>query len=115
MRCPVHNLEGCECAYARKFHAAMTSPTGEVPALERVTLGGKQSPGLCNPKLLALTFAGVLACSGAPEPCTPSDVSLISHEADCLARVAKECAGIPLDQPCAFEDACKSHTRERCK
>ncbi len=66
------------------------------------------------PKLLALSLAAVLvACGG--KPCTPSDLPLTAHEADCLARVQAECAGIPLDQPCAFEEQCLSYTRERCK
>jgi hypothetical protein len=117
MRCPVHNRYDCECAYARRFHAAMTDPNGPeippAPRVDEVRINGVRSPGPV--KLLALTFAGaVLACSSNPEPCTPGDLELTLHEADCLARVQAECADVPLDQPCAFEDACKSYTRKRC-
>jgi hypothetical protein len=86
MRCPVHWSYDCRCGYART---------------------------------LALSFAGVvIACvpaSPAPAPCVGADVELLAHEASCLAQVKERCAGIPLDEPCPFEEDCKAFTRERCK
>jgi hypothetical protein len=108
MRCQVHHVEGCYCQFARAPKQAV-----EVVDSQTVRPARPSTP----PRLLALTFAGALiACSSAaPAPCTPRDVQLTAHEADCLLRVKDECAGIPADQPCPFEDACKAFTRERCK
>jgi hypothetical protein len=65
---------------------------------------------------LALSFVSlVVACSSNPGPCSATDVVLIANEAQCLAQVAERCRGIPLDEPCPFEEDCKAFTRERCK
>ena len=122
MRCPVHNVEGCECAYAVEFRAAMLK-TGEAPHphfcdCDRCLNGHATAKKRASaPTMLALTFAAaVIACSGArPATCSERDAALLANEAACLARVKVECAGIPLDEPCPFEDSCKAFTRERCK
>lgn len=120
MRCPVHHVEGCYCAFASK----PGWPDPPAQAAEHplqcdcdACLNGRAAHRR-QLNLLALTFAGALiACSSAPapKPCAPDDYVLAAHEADCLARVKDECAGIPADQSCPFEDACKAFTRERCK
>lgn len=111
MRCPVHNVEGCECAYARRWRDAMLK-TGEAPSPALI----KQLQVAPLPRLLALSFAGALvACGPRPVTCSERDAALLANEAQCLARVKIECAGIPVDEPCQFEDECKAFTRERCK
>lgn len=68
--------------------------------------------------MLRLSLFGVLllACSSSARgPCTVRDVELMAHEANCLAYVGEQCADIPLDQPCPYEEQCKAYVRERCK
>jgi hypothetical protein len=55
------------------------------------------------------------ACVPDAGPCSASDVALLADEAQCIARVKAECSGVPLDEPCPFEEDCKARTRERCK
>jgi hypothetical protein len=57
----------------------------------------------------------LVACGPRPDVCSERDGKLLVNEAQCLARVKTECAGIPLDEPCPFEEDCKTFTRERCK
>lgn len=91
--CAVHGwAEPCKCGYA----------VGLAVGLAAFVLGSALSLG-CS------LFAS------APEPCSASDVSLLADEAQCLARVKAECKGVPLDEPCPFEEDCKARTRERCK
>jgi len=87
MFCPVHFSRGCDCRWARR------------------------------PRLLpiAIVLTSIVACGPRPDVCSERDAQLMVNEAQCLARVKTECAGIPLDQPCPFEEECKRFTRERCK
>lgn len=114
MRCPVHNVEGCSCEYAARFREAMLE-TGELPPLEP-PCPAKAGIKVGTTPLLAMTFAaGLLACGPRPDVCSERDAALLAREADCLARVKSECAGIPIDEPCAFEDACNAFVSERCQ
>lgn len=61
---------------------------------------------------LALVLA---ACGPRPDVCSERDAPLIVNEASCLAQVKARCAGVPLDEPCPYEEECKTFTRERCK
>lgn len=63
---------------------------------------------------LALTLV-LVACGPRPDVCSERDATLLVNEASCLAQVKTKCAGIPVDEPCPFEDECKAFTRERCK
>lgn len=86
--CPVHGWDApCRCGYA-------VSKTGG---------------------LIALALALATACGPRPDVCSEKDAELIVHEAACLAQVKARCAGIPLDEPCPFEEDCVAFTRERCK
>lgn len=114
MICPVHHVwtSTCGCAVAGK--PGWPARLGD--RVESVELAGKRLPGLVKPVMLALTFAGaVVACGPRPAVCTERDAALIATEVDCLARVKSECAGIPLDKPCPFEDECNRKVQERCK
>jgi hypothetical protein len=86
--CAVHGGDApCRCGYAVGQRAGMS--------------------------LVAALF--VVSCVPEAEPCSPSDLSLTIDEAHCLAQVKARCTGIPLDEPCPFEEDCKARTRERCK
>lgn len=95
MWCPVHFRYGCDCRVAR------------------------QSPVLVclAAYALAVTACTALSCSSSPRPstCSERDAGLLARETECLMRVGHECAEIPADQPCPFEDECKAWVRERCK
>ncbi len=56
-----------------------------------------------------------LCCGPRPDVCSEKDATLIVNEASCLAQIKTRCAGIPLDEPCPFEEDCKDFTRGRCK
>lgn len=85
--CPVHGWgAACRCGYARR--ARMT---------------------------IALACAVLAACGPRPDVCSEKDATLIVNEASCLAQVKARCAGIPLNEPCPFEEECKAFTRERCR
>ncbi len=75
---------------------------------------GWDAPCRCG---YALGLAALLAvaCGPRPDVCSEKDATLIANEAACLAQVKARCAGIPLDEPCPFEDECNAFTRERCK
>jgi hypothetical protein len=91
--CAVHGVDApCRCGYA----------------LFKQTSWAGACVGIA---LVVLTACGAFG----PEPCAPSDTALIVNEASCLAQVKARCAGIPLDEPCPFEEDCKAFTRERCK
>jgi hypothetical protein len=83
--CRVHGLARCECGYARGF--------------------------------IALGLLGVVltACGLRPDVCSERDAALVVNEASCLAQVKARCAGVPLDEPCTFEEECKAFTRGRCR
>jgi hypothetical protein len=111
MRCPVHNVEGCECRFARAPQAAEHPHFCDCDAC----LNGRAARRR-QINLLALTFAGALiACGPRPATCSERDAALLAREATCVARVKTECAGIPIDEPCPFEDSCNAFVRERCK
>jgi hypothetical protein len=74
---------------------------------------GWDAPCRCGYAVALAALA--LACSSSPAPCSPSDLDLTIDEAHCLAQVKARCTGIPLDEPCPFEEDCKARTRERCK
>lgn len=112
MRCPVHHIEGCDCAYAARFHEEMLR-TGEVPPRHDSSLTPRQPKRV--PLFVAAIAAGLLACGPRPDVCSERDATLIANEAACLAQAHSKCAGIPLDEPCPFENECAAFTRERCK
>ncbi len=89
MSCRVHGpFARCECGYAR-FFAGLA------------VLG------------LVLTSCGLLATPA--EPCSSKDAQMAAKAADCVARVGAACKGIPLDEPCPFEEECRAYSAERCK
>lgn len=93
MSCPVHGFFAqCKCGYAR-FHRLS-----------------------CATACVYLVALCLVACGAfTPAPCSATDVEMAAKAADCVARVGVACKGIPLDEPCPFEEECKAYSRERCK
>ncbi len=57
----------------------------------------------------AIALAALLiGCAPAKGPCVPVSAPTAITMADCLVHVKAECAGIPLDEPCPFEEDCKA-------
>lgn len=94
MTCPVHGAgAGCKCGYAVRW-AAYSFTT--------LLIGAALGSALAS-------------CGPRPDVCSEKDATLLVNEASCLTQVKARCAGVPLDEPCPFEEECKTFTRERCK
>ncbi len=93
MGCPIHgSVADCRCGYAATHRQA---PSAREAAL------------VLGLPVLGLAALLVWSCAGKP-PCSPVNTPTALTMADCLARVAVECRGIPLGEPCPFEESCKT-------
>jgi hypothetical protein len=76
---------------------------------------GWDAPCRCGYALGLAALVLAAGCGPRPDVCSENDAALIVNEASCLAQVKARCAGIPLNEPCPFEEDCKAFTRERCQ
>ncbi len=63
--------------------------------------------------VLAACACFVAASCVTAAPCSPSDVTMIAHAAECRARVQAECANVP-DAECPAIKDCDAWGEARC-